>query len=150
MVHIHHPREIIDRRQLAEELDAAASGQREDTKRTLLITKLKAAHIAGTGAIRERFEKNRDSGVETVAAHSYLMDQLIRVLYDFAVTHILARGVPTKGERISIVAIGGYGRGELAPLSGTANFNKGLAIGYFAQHQVEMLRNDESPLWNLA
>ena len=40
--------------------------------------------------------------------------------------------------------------GELPPLSGTANFNKGLVIGYFAQHQVEMLRNDESPLWNLA
>jgi [protein-PII] uridylyltransferase len=117
VVHIHHPREIIDRRQLAEELDAAAAGMREDARRTLLITKLKAAHIAGTAVIRERFEKNRDSGVDTVAAHSYLMDQLIRVLYDFAVTHMLARGVPTTGERISIVAIGGYGRGELAPLS---------------------------------
>jgi ATP-binding cassette subfamily F protein 3 len=23
-------------------------------------------------------------------------------------------------------------------------------IGYFAQHQVEMLRHDESPLWHLA
>jgi ATP-binding cassette subfamily F protein 3 len=27
---------------------------------------------------------------------------------------------------------------------------KGLSIGYFAQHQVEMLRHDESPLWHLA
>jgi ATP-binding cassette subfamily F protein 3 len=27
---------------------------------------------------------------------------------------------------------------------------KGLNIGYFAQHQVEMLRHDESPLWHLA
>jgi ATP-binding cassette subfamily F protein 3 len=34
-------------------------------------------------------------------------------------------------------------------LSGTATFNKGLEIGYFAQHQVEMLRDDESPLWHL-
>ena len=34
-------------------------------------------------------------------------------------------------------------------LSGSAVFNKGLQIGYFAQHQVEMLRDDESPLWHL-
>jgi ATP-binding cassette subfamily F protein 3 len=30
-----------------------------------------------------------------------------------------------------------------------ATLGKGLSIGYFAQHQVEMLRHDESPLWHL-
>ena len=62
------------------------------------------------------------------------------------------------GQRYGLLGINGAGKstliktiaGELAPLSGIANFNKGLAIGYFAQHQVEMLRDDESPLWNLA
>jgi ATP-binding cassette subfamily F protein 3 len=62
------------------------------------------------------------------------------------------------GQRYGLLGINGAGKstliktiaGELAPLSGNANFNKGLVIGYFAQHQVEMLRNDESPLWNLA
>jgi ATP-binding cassette subfamily F protein 3 len=39
--------------------------------------------------------------------------------------------------------------GELAPLAGDARLGKGLSIGYFAQHQVEMLRHDESPLWHL-
>jgi ATP-binding cassette subfamily F protein 3 len=39
--------------------------------------------------------------------------------------------------------------GELQALHGDANFGKGLAIGYFAQHQLEMLRDDESPLWHL-
>jgi ATP-binding cassette subfamily F protein 3 len=37
----------------------------------------------------------------------------------------------------------------LEPLSGTVTFNKGLKVGYFAQHQVEMLRDDQSPLWHL-
>jgi ATP-binding cassette subfamily F protein 3 len=62
------------------------------------------------------------------------------------------------GQRYGLLGINGAGKstliktiaGELAPLSGTATVNKGLAIGYFAQHQVEMLRHDESPLWNLA
>ena len=62
------------------------------------------------------------------------------------------------GQRIGLLGINGAGKstliktiaGELAPLSGDARFGKGLAIGYFAQHQVEMLRHDESPLWHLA
>src|ERR1051325_9230814 len=37
-----------------------------------------------------------------------------------------------------------------SPLPGQVTVNKGLAIGYFAQHQVEMLRDDQSPLWHLA
>ncbi|HZM47047.1 MAG TPA: ATP-binding cassette domain-containing protein [Burkholderiales bacterium] len=62
------------------------------------------------------------------------------------------------GERYGLLGINGAGKstliktiaGELAPLAGTATFNKGLAVGYFAQHQVDMLRHDESPLWHLA
>jgi ATP-binding cassette subfamily F protein 3 len=62
------------------------------------------------------------------------------------------------GERYGLLGINGAGKstliktiaGELAPLRGTATFNKGLAVGYFAQHQVDMLRHDESPLWHLA
>jgi ATP-binding cassette subfamily F protein 3 len=61
------------------------------------------------------------------------------------------------GERYGLLGINGAGKstivktlaGELAPLAGTAHLNKGLAVGYFAQHQLEMLRLDESPLWHL-
>ena len=62
------------------------------------------------------------------------------------------------GQRYGLLGINGAGKstliktiaGELAPLSGTSTLNKGLVVGYFAQHQLEMLRHDESPLWNLA
>jgi len=61
------------------------------------------------------------------------------------------------GERYGLLGVNGAGKstliktiaGELAPLSGSAVYGKGLAIGYFAQQQVEMLRDDESPLWHL-
>src|SRR5438876_2160283 len=61
-------------------------------------------------------------------------------------------------QRIGLLGVNGAGKstliktiaGALAPLQGSAIYGKGLAIGYFAQHQVEMLRNDESPLAHLA
>ena len=60
-------------------------------------------------------------------------------------------------ERYGLLGINGAGKstliktiaGELKPLKGSAIFNKGLSVGYFAQHQVEMLRDDQSPLWHL-
>jgi ATP-binding cassette, subfamily F, member 3 len=62
------------------------------------------------------------------------------------------------GQRIGLLGVNGAGKstfvktiaGELAPLAGDTRLGKGLSIGYFAQHQVEMLRHDESPLWHLA
>jgi ATP-binding cassette subfamily F protein 3 len=60
-------------------------------------------------------------------------------------------------QRYGLLGINGAGKstliktiaGELKPLKGTALFNKGLVIGYFAQHQIEMLRDDQSPVWHL-
>jgi ATP-binding cassette subfamily F protein 3 len=62
------------------------------------------------------------------------------------------------GQRIGLLGVNGAGKstliktlvGDLAPLAGEARLSKGLAIGYFAQHQLEMLRHDQSPLWHLA
>jgi ATP-binding cassette subfamily F protein 3 len=62
------------------------------------------------------------------------------------------------GQRIGLLGVNGAGKstliktiaGELMPLTGDATLGKGLSVGYFAQHQVEMLRHDESPLWHLS
>jgi ATP-binding cassette subfamily F protein 3 len=60
-------------------------------------------------------------------------------------------------QRIGLLGVNGAGKstliktiaGALPPVSGHVVVNKGLEIGYFAQHQVEMLRDDCSPLWHL-
>ncbi len=62
------------------------------------------------------------------------------------------------GDRIGLLGPNGAGKstllkavaGTLAPLAGKRHTAKSLAIGYFAQHQVEQLRDDESPLWHVA
>lgn len=64
----------------------------------------------------------------------------------------------TNGERIGLLGANGQGKstliktlaGTLAPLSGHVTPGRGLQIGYFAQHQVETLRSDDSPLLHLS
>ena len=112
------PREIIDRRELAAALDVIAKSDESDTaRRARFLDTLKSALKAGDDEIHWRLDDGKHSGNDCVAERSFLMDQIIRVLFDHALDHLIRRGVPTTGERIAVLAIGGYGRGELAPLS---------------------------------
>ena len=63
-----------------------------------------------------------------------------------------------KGEVHALIGENGSGKstlikllaGELQPLQGEIGLAKGIKLGYFAQHQLEFLRADESPLQHLA
>ena len=54
-------------------------------------------------------------GAACAARISGHMDELIRALYDFAVTHVYRSANPSAAERMAVIAVGGYGRGTLAP-----------------------------------
>ena len=62
------------------------------------------------------------------------------------------------GSRIGLLGRNGAGKstlikmlaGELNPISGEIGLAKGIKLGYFAQHQLEFLRADESPIQHLA
>ncbi|MCF2133695.1 MULTISPECIES: ATP-binding cassette domain-containing protein [Burkholderiaceae] len=62
------------------------------------------------------------------------------------------------GQRIGLLGANGQGKstliktlaGTLAPIGGVVRNAKGLTIGYFAQHQLETLREDDTPLQHLA
>ncbi|MGL5629313.1 MAG: ATP-binding cassette domain-containing protein, partial [Plesiomonas shigelloides] len=62
------------------------------------------------------------------------------------------------GSRIGLLGRNGAGKstlikllaGELAPLHGVVELSRGIKLGYFAQHQLETLHPEESPLVHLA
>ncbi len=95
--------------------------------------------------------------MEDVNAGYHLLDEHGDVVGDKTIVSNIKFSLQI-GQRIGLLGVNGAGKstliktiaGELEPLTGVATIGKGLSIGYFAQHQVEMLRHDESPLWHLA
>ena len=61
------------------------------------------------------------------------------------------------GSRIGLLGKNGAGKstlikllaGELTAISGNVQLAKGVQLGYFAQHQLDTLRADESALWHM-
>src|SRR5579864_2712495 len=117
MTNIARQRDIIDRRALTDELaEAVGETPAASFDRRLLLPPLKAALTHGRAEIGRRF-KDGGSAERAVRGQSFLIDQLIRVVYDLVAETVYPLANPTAGEKLAIVAVGGYGRGELAPYS---------------------------------
>lgn len=117
MYRIHDRRAIINRRALISELEEQTRwGAATPRARANALQIFKAALYRGVAAIRGRFESDAMSGAEVVQANSYLVDQLVRCIFDFASNRVYPAEAGNEAQ-MAISATGGYGRGELAPFS---------------------------------
>lgn len=109
-------RAIIDRRALAEQI-AALHGAGGASARAAIVAALRAALDEGRKELNRRLEETPSAGHEVTAGFSFLIDQLLRVIHDHVTTHLYPAPNATQAERLAILAVGGYGRAEMAPHS---------------------------------
>lgn len=109
-------RAIIDRRQLAEEIAALHEAGGAEA-RPGIVRALRIAFDEGRNELARRLEETPSAGHEVTAGFSFLMDQLLRVIHDHVTAHLYPVPNRTQAERLAILAVGGYGRAEMAPHS---------------------------------
>ncbi|WP_324828655.1 [protein-PII] uridylyltransferase [Qipengyuania zhejiangensis] len=109
-------RAIIDRRELAATIEALV-GEYGDKARPHVVAALKAALDSGRAELARRLEAKPSAGHECAGGQSFLIDQLVRVIHDHATQHIYPSANRSKAERLAVMAVGGYGRAEMAPHS---------------------------------
>jgi len=118
MAKIVKQREIIDRKVLWAELEEMAGWSGYSSKMQKDVLKLfKEALNNGRVEIRGRFENKKANGIVSFHNYAFLIDQIIRTLYDFTTKYVYAIHTPTKAEQFCVAAVGGYGRAEMAPQS---------------------------------
>ncbi|RYD55464.1 MAG: [protein-PII] uridylyltransferase [Sphingomonadales bacterium] len=109
-------RALIDRRGVAERL-AALEAKDGTALRKAGTAELKLALDHGRAEIARRLTEHPSRGLEAAAAGAFLTDQLLRLLWDFTVERLHRNSNPSTAERMTLLAVGGYGRGEMAPHS---------------------------------
>lgn len=113
---IANQRAIVDRRALADAVSAAFAEQ-GDRSRPAVVELLRGALDSGRAELARRLEARPSAGTECAHGQAFLVDQLVRVIHDHVVGKVYRASNRSTGERIAIIAVGGYGRGEMAPHS---------------------------------
>ena len=110
-------REIIDRKAIAEKIDHLVGERDGLTQRARVLAELQSALADGRSEIERRLADHPSQGYRAAAEQAFLIDQLVRLIYDYATTYVYPAANRSASERIAILAVGGYGRGEMAPHS---------------------------------
>ena len=82
-----------------------------------VLALLKQTHIEERAKIRAALESNKLKGAACAEALSALQDDILRALARFTENYVLRLANPTEAEKVTMLAVGGYGRGRLAPAS---------------------------------
>ncbi len=99
-------------------IDAALDGETEPmARRRAIVQRLAAARKAGRAVIDAALTETPFDARAAVRAYAHLTDGIVVTAFDSVCTRLHPNPTPTGGERLALVAVGGYGRAEMAPFS---------------------------------
>jgi [protein-PII] uridylyltransferase len=109
------PAPYFDPQELRETLTALfkSYGSAADA-RPAIVDRLKVLVKAARGTARLQLEAD-GNGRRCARGLARFQDELVRLIYDYTVTHVYRATNPSDAERMAVVATGGYGREMLAP-----------------------------------
>ncbi|ETX30946.1 PII uridylyl-transferase [Roseivivax isoporae LMG 25204] len=109
---------IFDRAAVRAEMHAEIGEEKEEAAvRRIAVRVLGEARDRGRAVIAEAFAERPFAAAETTRAYTHVTDGLVTLAFELAAGHLHRRPNPTSGERIAVIAVGGYGRAEMAPFS---------------------------------
>ena len=111
--------QIFDVESVRIALDTAAGeiGRDAMALRKAAVGILSEAQKRGRAAIAEALGAHPFSAIAATRSYSWLADCIILATLDLATRHMHPLPTPTDSERIAVLAVGGSGRGEMAPQS---------------------------------
>lgn len=112
------PFTILDTHSVETALNRAAVAVSGGTEiRKAAIPVLSAAFAEGRAIIADEIRSRPAEAHRAIQDYAWLVDQVIFLTLDFVLRWLHPNPNPTASERISALAVGGYGRAELAPFS---------------------------------
>ena len=111
-------RDVIDANALGGMLAELAAGRAAASPacRRDILAHLKDVLDHGRAEVRRRFDAGA-AGPTTATQTAALVDRILECLFEFTSRHVHRTSSPPGDERLALVAVGGYGRGEMAPYS---------------------------------
>ncbi len=116
--HIGSPDDIWNAALVQQTLDEKLFSAKDKTEiRAILVAEVKARMASGRAVIEAALAAAPYQGRSATRAYAWLADQVVRQVLATTIKHLHPVYNPTSSERLSVVAVGGYGRAEMAPFS---------------------------------
>ena len=110
---------LFDKQSLDAKIQLAIETESRENLRPAIASVLCEANFSGRNAIQTAFKKAPFESARTIASYSFLKDSLISYAFDVVKATLLSKNHYSASgpEYVSVIAVGGYGRSEMAPHS---------------------------------